>query len=210
MKRSRKRASRAMSRCGLMLLLLAGASGCTIISRQYGAGVPESTAYEAHQTHYREVLKELGPPTDLSRMNDGMVFLYERSHLTERQLGINIDINDVPVLKFVYGKGRVKGETAAMIFDVDGLLLSQSWESWDRSLGSGTSLQMFISVMSVTDTGGYDRSPSVYHWGMDLANSRLPEALNRGSSLETGQNGLQRKGPILGAGQTSLEMRKMK
>lgn len=206
MKKPRKRASRAIALCGLAVLFLAGGSGCTIMRQKYGTPIPEPSQFQPQETHFREVMKELGPPSDLSRMNDGMVFLYERVFLRERQLGIDINFNGYPFLKFVYGRGHAIGETACMTFDGDGLLQSQSWEEWDRFLGDGMAVQTFVSVMPVTDSGGYDMDPATYDWGMNLANATLQENLNRGSSLENGQNGIQKKGPMYGAGQTSMEL----
>lgn len=203
----------AMSSLRRVLCVLAAAavastaaSGCAMFTKEFDRPVPEIGHFVDGQTHYREVLEELGPPAKLSAMNDGMVFLYERAALTEKQLGIDIDYEGIPVLKIVAGRGKVDGETAALLFDGGGTLVSRGRESWTRDLGKGQAVQLFISVMSVTSSGGYDDPPENNLWGAQLMMSRLPDALNRGSSLDTGQGGLERKGTPVGAGQHSLEL----
>ena len=190
--------------CLLLPLIL---SGCAVIRQNYGAPVPDNDTFVDGQTHYADVLAELGAPSSISRIHNGMAFLYERSSITERQIGIDIDVQDIPLLKFVYGRGKAQGESTVLMFDAQGTLLSHDWESWVRDLGSGTSIQLFLSVMSVTDPGGFDAEPTEYLWGASLLQARLSEALNRQSDLASGQSGLTGKGNPDGAGQYTLEMR---
>jgi hypothetical protein len=193
-----------LAAAGLLSMAL---SGCAVIRKEYGRPVPETGRFVDGQTHYRDVLEELGPPAKLSAMDEGMVFLYERAALTEKQLGIDIDYEKIPILKIVFARGKVEGETATLLFDGEGTLISHDWETWNRDLGKGQSVQLFISVMSVTSPGGYDQAPVNNFWGAQLLTSRLPNALNRGSNLDTGQSGVEVKGTPDGAGQHSLELR---
>jgi hypothetical protein len=193
-----------------LLFLMAGLSmllsGCASITRDFGTPVPSVGHFSDGQTYYGEVLKELGPPAKISRLDAGMVFLYEHAILLERQVGVDIKYQETPILKLVLAHGKVNGETAALVFDDEGILMSHAGEEWKRSLGWATSVQLFISVMSMTDTGGYDAPIAAHEWGMELLKYRLPESLNRDSSLSTGRNGLERKGTPQGCGQSSLEL----
>lgn len=189
-----------------LLMAIVVLNGCAVFHLEYDAPLPIEDQFIDGQTHYRDVLRELGPPAMLSKVNDGMVFLYERTVLTERQIGIDIDYDEIPILKIIYGKGAVEGETAVLLFDHKGMLRSHDFEEWERSLGGGMAVQLFISVMSVTSKGGYDKPPMNNYWGADLLKSSLPSGLNRGSNLYNGQNGVERKGSPTGAGQHTLEM----
>jgi hypothetical protein len=107
-------------------------SGCAVIRQEYGRPLPEIGQFVDGKSHYSQVLDGLGPPAQLSVMDEGMVFLYERVALTEKQLGIDIDYEHIPILKIVVGRGKAEGETAAFLFDQDGTLMCHERESWTR------------------------------------------------------------------------------
>lgn len=174
--------------------------------REYGEPLKSNVSFVDGEAHYSDVLKQLGPPYKLSRMGDGMVFLYEHTILTENQIGIDIDYEHMPVLKIVVGHGKADGETAVMMFDEHGTLQSLDMDIWLRDLGWGSAVQLFFSVMSVTDPGGFNRTLDTNHWGAFLLNPHLAESLNRDSNLNLGANGVERVGSPVGAGHHSLEM----
>jgi hypothetical protein len=182
------------------------AAGCAIIRQGYDTPTPEIGHFRDGKTHYRDVLRDLGPPASLSAEGDGLVFLYEHVEIGENQLGISIEYKGIPIIKLVAGRGSADGGTTVLTFDGAGMLQGSKRETWSRSLGSGAGVQTAFSVMSVTDPGGFDEPPASRNWGVDLLKARLPEALNRGSDLKTGQSGVERKGSPLGAGQHTLEL----
>jgi hypothetical protein len=188
-------------------MVLATGSGCTVIRQSYDVPSGESALLEKGRTHYRDVLRALGPPAALSALGDGMVFLYEDADLTESQLGLNIRYRDTPVLKFVVGRGHADRGAAVLVFDRAGLVRTAYRQDWTQPLGTGLGLQVVVAVVPVTDPGGLDRSPAVHEWGAMLLEPELPVALNRQSSLDTGQGGLEQTGPLLSAGQHTLELR---
>jgi hypothetical protein len=204
--RIRIKRNNLFTRLAALLLAAMAFTGCAVLRQEYDSPIPVEDQFLDGESHYRDVLHELGPPVKLSTVEDGMVFLYERAALTERQFGIDIDYKDVPILKIIYGRGNVEGETAMLLFDNRGILRSHDFESWTRDLGGGMAVQLFISVMSVTSKGGYDKPPVSNYWGANLLESSLPRALNRRSNLYTGQSGVERKGSPNGAGQHTLEL----
>ena len=192
---------------GIVVLAMAclTAGGCANFHRVFDMPLPQTGRVQDGKAHYRDVLQELGPPAKVSAMEDDMVFLYETAKLVERQIGIEIRYEEIPILKAVYGRGQAEGQTAVFVFDSAGTLRSQGLEAWQRSLGSGQAVQLFLSLAEITSSGGYDEKPAANYWGADLLKSRVTRALNRHSSLETGQNGVERKGSPKGAGQHALE-----
>jgi len=193
-------AARAAMRCVVCILAASTMTGCARFSTEKGV----ANTWRAIEA---PVLEALGPPAKLSALGEGMVFLYEEAELLERQLGINIHFRDVPILKFVVGRGSAERQAMALVFDDTGLLRGARRDSWNQDLGGGASAQLVGAVVPVTDSGGLDESPAVHDWGAMLLQPNLPIALNPQSSLLTGQNGVQQFGTPLTAGQHSLELR---
>jgi hypothetical protein len=189
-----------------LVTLVVSGTGCAVFKQEFGTPIPETAQFLDGRAHYRDVLHDLGPPVKLSAMADGMVFLYENARITERQLGFEIDYDEIPVLKIVFARANVKGETAVFLFDSSGMLTSHDVESWKRDLGRGQAIQLCVAVAKLTSAGGYDARPVANHWGADLLEARLSRALNRESSPRSGQSGVERKGSPKGAGQHALEM----
>ncbi len=181
--------------------------GCTNMHKSYGTPLPESTEI-LHKggSHYRDVLSVLGPPTQLSAMGDGMVFLYEQTDISERQVGISIDYDWLRLLKFALGSARVHRRVAVMLFDSQGILESREDKEWVDELGGGGSIQFVMAFISVVDTEDLEVTPYQHRWGAQILNKSQFDLLNAPSSLETGQSGVELLGTPTGAGQRTLEL----
>lgn len=198
---------RAASLIGLALgALLLG--GCTFIRTEYGERIaPDAVQGETHRTDVHAVLAELGPPTKVSALHDGMVFLYEHHTFEEKQLGLFIP--SVAVLewfKLAIGGATADTETLLLTFDQRGLLTNRSYEQRDVDLGSGSSVQLFFGLMPTVDTSAAEADTEINEWGSRLL-ARPQELLNAGQSLDTMQVGLQRRGTPTRVGQHALELR---
>ena len=206
-----------MSRMGSMLqasrmLCLAvgiafGSGGCTVIHKQYDQRLPEAGTLQPGRTHYRDVLAACGPPAKLSALDEQLVFLYEQAALTERQLGVNLELMGMTLFKLVYGRGHARRQVAMLTFDEAGELQAVGWDDHTESLGSGVSLQFIVALVSVTDSAGLDDVPTSHYWGASLLASELSEGLNRHSDPGSGTAGLEQKGTPHAAGQRTLELR---
>lgn len=58
-------------------IALLGAPSGGYIDLQWGRDFPDNPDFEIGTAHYREVMFELGPPSKLSAIGGGLVFLYE-------------------------------------------------------------------------------------------------------------------------------------
>lgn len=182
-------------------------SGCSIIRQDVGQPLLIDEASLADARDYREVLEMLGPPHKLSRTDHGMTFLYEEVDLLERQLGLNLGAGDVVLLKAVAAREYADRRTLVLTFDAQGITQSLDYHEWTDIAAQGAALQFVFVVASVADEGDLNDSPAGHHWGFGLLQAALPRALNRPSSLETGENGVELKGTPTNIGQHALELR---
>lgn len=63
------------------------------------------------ETNYSQTLNQLGPPAKVSALGNGLAFLYEHTRAAENQLGINLEIQPVPWLrwfKLTTARGKAK------------------------------------------------------------------------------------------------------
>ncbi len=201
------RAHRRRRSSAPFLFPLLALAGCTFISTEYGRPVlTDDSEFEDGATHFRDVMSKLGPPTKLSAVPGGMAFQYEHLRVKERQFGISIPIRSLEWLKLSLGRARGDQDTLLLLFDHQGLLKSHRLEERELDLGAGTSVQIFFAVAPTVDTSGAEADYDTNKWGMALLRSP-PEMLNSRQSLESGQNGMQRRGTPEKAGQHTLEMR---
>lgn len=151
------------------------------------------------------MLRELGPPHSLSALPDGCVFLYEHSHIRERQIGISLSSINIPVIKLIKTDSTLVDSDHILFFDRHGVLRADQSLSWDESLGGGQAMQWVTSVISLTDTGSFRRTHPAFDWG----SARLrpaPVVLNSGQDLRSGKHGLQQHNAPKHVGQSTLEM----
>ena len=192
---------------GLACVLLAAVSGCTIIHTAHGRPIDSAQVdFEEGETHYRDVLRELGPPTKVGALPDGSTFVYEHLTTRERQFGLNLPGDILEWIKFSVGKTKGDLHSLMLVFDRSGRLRGQSFAEREVDLGSGGSIQLIVSVASIVDTSAVESDAAPNDWGMRLLRD-LPATLNSRNSLETGENGVQLRGAPDKAGQNSLEMR---
>jgi len=192
------------------LLCLAGGllltEGCTALRTRIGtpidpARIPASDA----STHYRDILKTLGPPQRMSTCGENLLFLYEYTFLREDQLGFGFDFDWVRLFKLTFGKAHARRQAALLIFDEAGFLRAGGFREWTEDLGDGTSVQLIVSLIHVVDTEEFEVDAYQHRWGATLLEPLLPTGLNRQNSMESGQSGLEQLATPLRAGQHTLE-----
>lgn len=181
-------------------------TSCTIISKDINRDVTlDDKNIEISKTHFSDVLNQLGPPSKLSKYNDGLVFLYEAIEIQEMQLGLNIDYNVLRLVKFSYAKGAAERQALILIFDKNGFLITQNFKEFDEDLGSGQALDYLFSIESLVDSSKLEEDPSSLTWGASLLKP-LPEMLNYSQNLGTGVSGVEQQGAPNSVGQHTLEL----
>ena len=158
-------------------------------------------------SHYSVVLESFGPPTKMSALPAGMVFLYEHVDLAERQYGLILPGEIGQWIKAVYASADADVEIMAFIFDGDGLLVGSDEQTWSADAGAGMSITLIFSAGSFTDTTQYENSATApLEWGRGLTESPL-KTLNSTQNLETGANGVQLTTNSEAVGQHTLELK---
>jgi len=153
------------------------------------------------------VLGELGAPTRLSAAPRGGFFLfYESMVAQERQIGLSIPIRWLRYFKIAFGSGRAERRQLVVHVSESGVVESLGGGAADQDLGGGTGIQLLVSVVPTVDIRDLKEPAFQHAWGRGLL-ARVPEGLNRGSSLETGASGLEQRGTPTRAGQHTLEQR---
>ena len=193
--------------CWRTLALCVSLAGCAHLEHDIGSSLDE-TALDNLQpgTSYARVLDAFGPPTKMSALPDGMVFVYEHASLTERQYGLILPGEIGKWIKAVYASASADIETVAFVFDGQGMLQGLDGEVWQTDAGAGMSLTLLFSTGSFTDTRQYEESPArSLDWGKALT---MPPfvTLNSPQDLETGQNGIQLTTSPAVVGQHTLEL----
>ena len=192
-----------MAAVGIGMLLQA----CTVIHQEVGQALHVDHSSLSEATHYSEVLDLLGPPHKISRTSSGMVFAYEEVDLTERQLGVNLTIKDVTLLKVVVAREYADRQALMIVFDEGGDLKSYGHDEWSDIVAEGGAFQFIFVIASVADEGTLNDSPIVHDWGMGLLEANHSHSLNRQSNLDTGQSGIEQIGTPTAVGQRTLELR---
>jgi hypothetical protein len=192
----------ALSLCVCLL-----ATGCSVIRQDVGQPLVVDTEALAAVTDYQAALRQLGPPHKLSRTATGMTFLYEEVDLTERQLGLNLTVSEITLLKFVVAREFADRRTLVLTFDGDGATQSANYWEWSDIAGQGAGLQFVFMVAGVADEGDLNDSPAAHEWGFGLLEADLPRALNRQHSLDNGVAGVELKGTPTNIGQHVSEWR---
>jgi len=167
----------------------------------------ESLSDFSMDSHYSDVLAEYGPPTKMSALPDGMVFLYEHVKLTERQYGLILPGEIGNWIKAVYASADADVEAMLFVFDGQGELQSAGAQTWSSDAGAGMSLTLIFSAGSFTDTEQYELSATQsLEWGKALTKPLLV-TLNSRQNLESGINGVQLTTNSKGIGQHTLQLK---
>jgi hypothetical protein len=183
------------------------ASGCSVIRQDVGQPLVVDVEILAAIPDYHDALRQLGPPHKIGATEHGMAFLYEEVDLTERQLGINLTIEDISLFKAVIAREFADRRTTVLLFDAEGKTQAYNYWDWSDIAGEGAALQFIFVVAGVADEGDLNDSPAVHNWGFGLLEAGLPSALNRQNSLDVGHAGVELKGTPTNIGQHALELR---
>ena len=192
--------------CLIVLAFLMGLSSCTVISKKIDTDRDlDAGVFTLGETHISDVLDKIGPPSKLSRYNDGLVFLYESIVINERQLGLSSDYNVLRLLKFSYARGSADREVLLLVFDAEGYLSLKDYSEFGENLGSGQAIDFLFSIQSLVDSSRLEEEPPSLSWGSSLL-SPLPVVLNYPSSLGSGESGIEQLGAPNNVGQHSLDL----
>lgn len=196
---------RLKGRLGVALaVILVG--GCTTLTAEYGRPLPESwSSLREGVADVGSAVAELGPPTRLSALPEGMVMLYEYVLIGERQLGINLEFLELEILKMSMGRARANREALVLVFDSGGMLRAMQHRAWEEDVGRGGSLQLFFVMLPTVDSSHLRALPEQHTWGR-AALDPLPVTLNSAQSVAVGTHGLELRGTPTWAGQRTLEM----
>ena len=189
-------------------ILLAVLAGCAHLEHDIGQPLDlDGLSRVAAGSHYGDVLDQFGPPTKISSLPDGMVFLYEHIQLAERQYGLILPGEIGKWIKAVYASADADVDVMLLVFDEQGKLRGADAQKWAADAGAGMSVTLIFSAGSFTDTEQYEASASrPLDWGRGLTQAPL-EALNARQNLETGANGVQLTTNSAGVGQHTLELK---
>lgn len=192
----------------LLMTIALAIGSCTVISKDINTDISlEDNALQISETHFIDAIDQLGPPSKLSKYNNGMVFLYESIKINERQLGFNTNYDFWRWFKFSIAKGSADREVLLLIFDADGYLLAQTYNNFNEKLGSGQAISFLYTIESLVDSSKLEEDPESLAWGASLLKP-LPEALNYSQNLGTGNSGVEQLGAPDSVGQHSLELSK--
>lgn len=182
-------------------------AGCARLEHDIGTSLDQATLERVGAgAYYAEILDALGPPTKMSALPGGMVFVYEHVRITERQYGLILPGEVGKWIKAVHASADADIETIVFVFDARGRLNSSDAEVWNTDAGAGMSLTLLFSTGSFTDTEQYESSPArSLDWGTALTKPPLV-SLNGRYNLETGQNGIQLTTSPGAVGQHALEL----
>jgi hypothetical protein len=180
-------------------------AGCSSFRTESGKALPSHPpTFVKGETRVETVIRELGPPNQMSALGDGLAFLYEHSITAEFQLGFSLNLPLIQYLKFVRAWNHLDQQALLITFDDQGVLLGVGSDSWKEDLGGGTAAQLIFAATSLTDLSALRRPADAHSWGRWLL-QRPPVVLNAAQSLRLGANGLQQRISPAYVGQQSLE-----
>lgn len=173
---------------------------------RYDLGAPlDNLDIPPQNTALSEVLQRLGPPLRMSATDSGFVLAWEHWHVREDSVGFSLGALGAEFLSADWGETRIKGEFLLLTFNRQHLLTSATHSTWDNHGGGGKAIQPMFAFISVVDVDDITDIMPQHRWGSSLLQP-LPGTLNSGSSLDSGQSGLQQRGTPTAAGQQSLGM----
>ena len=203
MKRQKK--NRAVIILATATLLLACA-GCARLQKELGTPLEhQDFAADTHSVHYSEVLDAYGPPSKISALPGGSLFLYEHVALTEQQWGFIFPGPVAKYFKVIFGKSKAVSDIAVFTFGRDGYMTGKATDTFVNNPGGGIGLTIIFKVKGLTDLTPYTLSQQgIMEWGLAL--TQLPGiGLNRGQSLDSGSRGMELMVVEDAIGQRTLE-----
>jgi hypothetical protein len=204
---AKRKSSHLVSVAALLVLGWLTGSGCTIIGSRYGEPI-EVAHFRLKEgvTDVGQVVEWFGPPTHLSALPGGLVMVYEYLDITERQLGINLNLIGLDWFKVASGRGMAKREALVLVFDDAGSLRAKEFRRWTEDIGKGIGFQLFFAVLPTVDKRHLSGLPEQFGWGRAMLRP-LPVTLNAGQSVDSGSHGVEIRGTPVSVGQRTLEMR---
>ena len=175
----------------LSALLATTLAGCANIRKDLGAPLDqvEGSAWAA-PVHYSAVLEAYGPPSKISAIPSGSVFLYEHVEIQERQWGLILPGKISKFFKMVYATSVADTDVAVFVFDKKGMMTGQGSKRFRSDPGGGFAFTLIFKIKSLSDTDEYTRSQEgILDWGMAMFQP-LPVGLNAAQSLDSGSRGL--------------------
>jgi len=189
-----------------LLLATCLLTGCTQWHYDLGRPLSRADIPDAEQNlSLHQVLTDLGPPQRMSATSNGYVLAWEHWQVKEQTLGLSLGALGAELFSLDWGDLQTKGEFLVVTFDKQHQLLSSTLSQWANDGGGGKAIQPFLSMVSVVDAGDLVGKMSQHRWGWAFMKP-LPRALNKDSSSDTGQNGIEQRGTPTAIGQQSLEM----
>jgi len=157
--------------------------------------------------HYYRVLDAFGPPSQISTLPDGFVFLYDSLSEVERQLGLSFGqvYEDMNLLKLTFGRATLKPQYFAVVFDQKGAVRAAGLYEGQKKIGGSFILQVVFTVVATTDMSYLKVPPVQEEWGFSLIH-QPPVALNASGDFGSGTAGVEVRGAPTAVGQHSLEM----
>ena len=192
----------------LSALFMVSLTGCSTLYKRIDPGIDvEQAMFAPQETHFFDVLDELGPPCRFTKMPGGFAMMYEDMLIRELQTGISGRTGWLQLLKFSVADSNLYRDVILFRFDSQGRLVSKAISDAREDLGKSGSIQPILSLEQLVDTRDYeDDAVESVAWGMDLLRP-LPQALNNRQSLNSGYAGLEQSGTTTKVGQHTLEMR---
>ena len=185
--------------------------GCTLIDKEIGDRfIPAARAMFAagDDLHVDRVLSTLGPPQSVSALPGGYAFVYQQIAVRERQFGITPETAPLNWFKLALADADARIKSLVIVFDNADWVASWGIGNTVEDAGDSSALMLAITVKSLVDTqelsGG--STYGVARWGMSLLHPADIQ-LNRGSSVDSGENGAELRGSPRSVGQRTLEHR---
>ena len=190
----------------LAIFLLFITSSCTVISKDINKQTSlADKSFELEKTNVGDAINQMGPPSKLSKFNNGLVFIYESVDIDEYQIGLSAKYDFFRWFKFSFAKGKADREILLLIFDEKGYLVAKTYNNFEENLGSGQSISFLYAIESLVDSSKLEETPGSLGWGSSLLKP-LPVALNYPHNLGTGESGVEQLGAPDSVGQHSLEL----
>jgi hypothetical protein len=204
---AKRKSSHLVSVVALLVFLSLTSSGCTIIGSRYGEPIDVAhSRLEEGVTDVGQIVEWFGPPTHLSALPGGLVMVYEYLDITERQLGINLNVIGLDWFKVAFGRGSAMREGLVLVFDDAGSLRAKEFRRWTEDIGKGFGFQLFFAALPTVDKRHLTGPPEQFGWGRATLGT-LPVTLNAGQSVDSGSHGIEMRGTPVSLGQRTLEMR---
>jgi len=196
----------------LPVILLAAVCGCATIHMNVDAPVASERAKAPLEgQHYYAVLDTFGPPSQISMLPDGFVFLYDSLKEIERQLGISFGsvtfgtTHSVNLLKLTFGRATLQPQYFVVIFDRKGDVRAAGIYEGKEKIGGSVILQVVFTVVATTDMSYLEVPPIQQDWGLSMV-QQPPVALNPSGDFASAKVGVEVRGAPTAVGQHSLEM----